>query len=209
MLKRKGFTLAEVLITLGIIGVVAALTIPTLMKNTQDQEFKSAWKKQYSTLEQASKLYLQENSTFLGVTDYSDALQPYLKTIQYCGTHASTEGCWIPSGANFKFDHSGAAFIPNNGSNNDLGRAQGLILNDGTFVSTYYGSPTCAWAGLACGWIIVDVNGAKAPNTVGRDVYGVWVLADKIVPLGSTAVNWYTPTCSDDGWGCSATSLMN
>lgn len=49
----SAFTLAEVLITLGIIGVVAAITIPTLVNNIQDQQWKTAYKKAYSTLSQA------------------------------------------------------------------------------------------------------------------------------------------------------------
>ena len=53
MAKRFGFTLAEVLITLGIIGVVAAMTIPTLISNTNGAQFKSAYKKALSTLNQA------------------------------------------------------------------------------------------------------------------------------------------------------------
>ncbi len=53
IIYKFAFTLAEVLITLGIIGVVAAMTIPTLMKNTQDTELKTAWKKEYSVLSQA------------------------------------------------------------------------------------------------------------------------------------------------------------
>ena len=54
MTKRFGFTLAEVLITLGIIGVVAAMTIPTLISNTNGSQFKSAYKKALSTLSQAA-----------------------------------------------------------------------------------------------------------------------------------------------------------
>ena len=54
MTKRTGFTLAEVLITLGIIGVVAAMTIPTLISNTNGAQFKSAYKKSLSTLNQAA-----------------------------------------------------------------------------------------------------------------------------------------------------------
>ena len=50
MTKRFGFTLAEVLITLGIIGVVAAMTIPTLISNTNGAQFKTAYKKALSTL---------------------------------------------------------------------------------------------------------------------------------------------------------------
>ena len=45
MTKRFGFTLAEVLITLGIIGVVAAMTMPTLMNQTQGAQYKTAYKK--------------------------------------------------------------------------------------------------------------------------------------------------------------------
>jgi len=51
--KRFGFTLAEVLITLGIIGVVAAMTIPTLIANTNGAKFRSQFKKTLSTLNQA------------------------------------------------------------------------------------------------------------------------------------------------------------
>ena len=53
MTKRFGFTLAEVLITLGIIGVVAAMTIPTLIANTNSAKFRSQFKKTLSTLNQA------------------------------------------------------------------------------------------------------------------------------------------------------------
>ncbi len=53
MKKRSGFTLAEVLITLGIIGVVAAMTIPTLIQNTNSVKFASQFKKTLSTLSQA------------------------------------------------------------------------------------------------------------------------------------------------------------
>ena len=53
MTKRLGFTLAEVLITLGIIGVVAAMTMPTLMNSTNGAQYKTAYKKALSVLSQA------------------------------------------------------------------------------------------------------------------------------------------------------------
>ena len=58
--KKKGFTLVEVLITLGIIGVVAAMTIPTLIANTQSQKFRSQFKKTISTLNQAVKMNIAQ-----------------------------------------------------------------------------------------------------------------------------------------------------
>ena len=54
MTKRFGFTLAEVLITLGIIGVVAAMSIPTLIANTNSAKFRSQFKKTVATLNQAA-----------------------------------------------------------------------------------------------------------------------------------------------------------
>lgn len=56
MKKRFGFTLAEVLITLGIIGVVAAMTIPTLIQNTNSTKFSAQFKKTLATLNNAAEM---------------------------------------------------------------------------------------------------------------------------------------------------------
>lgn len=60
---KKGFTLAEVLITLGVIGVVAAMTMPTLIQNHKRHEVETKLKKFYSTINQAIKLSEAENGT--------------------------------------------------------------------------------------------------------------------------------------------------
>ncbi len=68
MTKRFGFTLAEVLITLGIIGVVAAMTMPTLMNSTQGAQYKTAYKKALSALSQAVTLNVAlDGSSFADV----------------------------------------------------------------------------------------------------------------------------------------------
>lgn len=54
--KQFGFTLAEVLITLGIIGVVAAMTIPTLIANTRGAQYKAKYKKAISSIDQSVRL---------------------------------------------------------------------------------------------------------------------------------------------------------
>lgn len=53
-MKKNGFTLAEVLITLAIIGVVATMTLPALMTNTQEQQAKTGLKKAINTLTEAA-----------------------------------------------------------------------------------------------------------------------------------------------------------
>ena len=75
MTKRFGFTLAEVLTTLGIIGVVAAMTIPTLISNTSGAQFKSAYKKALSTLNQAVLMNIAMEDTDFStiVADDADA----------------------------------------------------------------------------------------------------------------------------------------
>ena len=68
-MKKNGFTLAEVLITLAIIGVVATLTLPALMTNTAEQQAKSAFKKGINTLTEAAQL----NQAIAGY-DYSSLI---------------------------------------------------------------------------------------------------------------------------------------
>ena len=61
--RRVAFTLAEVFITLGIIGIVAAMTIPTLVQKIGDIQNKVLWKKKYSEIAQAYTAVKQENYT--------------------------------------------------------------------------------------------------------------------------------------------------
>ena len=64
-MSRKGFMLAEVLITLGIIGVVAAITIPILISNIQDKQNIVRWRKMYSQLNQAFMQTLDDGYTVI------------------------------------------------------------------------------------------------------------------------------------------------
>ena len=70
MMKKNGFTLAEVLITLAIIGVVATMTLPALMTNTAEQQAKTGIKKGINTLTEAAQMNLA-NAGF----DYSTIVQ--------------------------------------------------------------------------------------------------------------------------------------
>ena len=56
MRKTNGFTLAEVLITLGVIGIVAAMTIPTLIANIKGAQYRTKFKKVISTLSNAERI---------------------------------------------------------------------------------------------------------------------------------------------------------
>ena len=75
---KAGFTLAEVLITLGIIGVVAAMTIPTLIANTNGAKFRSQFKKTISTLNQAGLMsQAQYDFDYAGTEDHPESVMTF------------------------------------------------------------------------------------------------------------------------------------
>lgn len=96
--RKFGFTLAEVLITLGIIGVVAALTMPTLIANHQKKVISGKLKKFYSTINQAVKLsevengsseywtYPEDNNSESMVKFYNDYFSKYINTLEITST---------------------------------------------------------------------------------------------------------------------------
>lgn len=67
MVARRGFTLAEILITLGIIGIVAAMTIPTIAARSTHKKLQSQFKKTYAELNQATRAFYADTD-FLCMT---------------------------------------------------------------------------------------------------------------------------------------------
>lgn len=73
MMKKQGFTLAEVLITLTIIGVIATMTLPSLMTNTAEQQYKTGLKKGVNTLTEAAQMHEAiEGFNYANLTDAND-----------------------------------------------------------------------------------------------------------------------------------------
>lgn len=103
--QRAAFTLAEVLITLGIIGVVAAITMPTLIQNHRKHEIETRLKKVYSTMNQAIEMSIANDSWTPKQSGESDlqywerALLPYLdgvKVNRSKRTHPYWKNSWVP-----------------------------------------------------------------------------------------------------------------
>lgn len=213
MIKKNGFTLAEVLITLGIIGVVAALTIPALMNNTNDKQLKVAWKKAYTVLSQATISVLNDNDgTLKGLCSTNpndclrDAYLPYIKTIKICDQ--GQPGCFYGNGEMKLL--SGAPFT-------GWGVDSSVVLPDGGMIDFYYPSPTCTnhdFGNLLpdCGYIGVDVNGNTKPNTVGKDIFFINILENGIKPYGSAGdgreADCITSPPTGDGVGCAAKYIL-
>ena len=87
---QRAFTMAEVLITLGIIGIVAAMTLPSLVNNSKNKQFEAGLKRSYSVLSQALDMHYAQNGEKLlpenlGQHELKPALMKYLNTVQDCG----------------------------------------------------------------------------------------------------------------------------
>jgi len=185
------FTLAEVLITLGIIGVVAAMTIPVLVKEANSIALKTAYKKAYSVASQAYNTSINENgggfggytfSTTLSYTKY-DAVKSKLKVIQSCDYGSGANGkCWPSQGVGLKgYLVPGCSGWSNSGGYQNTNTS--FVSSDGMFWMLYSYSTTTGADMLA-----VDVNGEKGPNDWGKDVY-IFVMDDiKLDPRMSCSV---------------------
>ncbi len=219
---QNAFTLAEVLITLGIIGIVAALTIPTILSNTQDQSLKSGLKAGYSIISQAFSAVINENSgsakNLCSSGDhvcFLDAFDKQLSFIKKCGI--AENGCWDPNKIKYLYNFEGTSYT--------VGNKTTAILKNGMTLALEYGDETCEsdWYSQAidfkvCGTLQIDVNGLKKPNTKGRDMFIFWVTKDRLLPFGSQGdkydgrtIDYCDPSksFSVNGYSCAAKYLQN
>lgn len=150
MIKRFGFTLAEVLITLGIIGVVAAMTIPTLMNQTGQLEFKTGIKKAVSVLNQAIIMNIALNSSDLSQAPAGQGAgsvyNMFMSNMNVVKTAAAADATL------------GTPFAANLGSNYIL------YFNDGMAVSLSNTAAACVAQTTAGCRMVVDINGTRKPN---------------------------------------------
>lgn len=162
MTKKLGFTLAEVLITLGIIGVIAALTIPTLMNQTGQAEYKTALKKAVSALNQAVRM-----SVALEDFDFSD-FDNDIETQKPYSMFTSRMKVVDTAPENFSlYDGFGG------------GSQYTLILNDGIAIAYEAGAEHCT-SSSKC-QLFVDVNGPKGPNIISTATDTTGRITDQFV----------------------------
>ena len=177
-MKKNGFTLAEVLITLAIIGVVATLTLPALMTNTQEQQAKTALKKGINTLTEAAQMQnaiagydyasLSSSTTTQDGTMSLYQLLADRASVDYKNSGETNEGDKdagklgaVASGTGnyvvFFRDGSAISYTPNDTLKGVTGVEPGS--NVGTSLSD----------GLPNGFLVVlDTNGPKGPNILSN-----------------------------------------
>lgn len=209
---HKGFTLAEVLITLLVIGVVASLTVPNIINNTQEAENKAGWKKVYSTISQAHMRIIQDNgSTFIGLcSDWNNScvmnlFKPYLSFSKFCLSGLGDGNCW--HNLHTVRAMSGQIADANIWYSDSSGYAS-VILNDGVLIRFQNYRIDCTnytMGGLPniCGEIQADVNGFKEPNTLGKDIFLIHIMEKSVKPYGYEDGQQNSCSTSGSGMGCS------
>ena len=182
--SKAAFTLAEVLITLGIIGVVASLTLPSVINKYQEKVTVTKVKKAYSTMNNALFSAISENGE-VDTWDYpyynagtenvpntevfASKILPYLRILKDCGI--SQRNCMLD--VDYKLS-DGSNW--NGYTYNRYRLYYKVILNDGSYLVIRFEYPKCNGSGDGvvgdkCGWFLIDVNGDKKPNKFGQDVF--------------------------------------
>ncbi len=159
---HRAFTLAEVLITLAIIGIVAALTIPTLVAKNEKKQLYTQFMKTYNTISNALNLAIVDHGDFRAwITDKKEAsayiekyLFPYVKSAKVCNPLTD---CLTPEYKNLEGESMSTAVNGILESN-----PFGFKFPDGAVVF-----------GDTSGSIIFDTNGSKGPNVFARDLFYV------------------------------------
>lgn len=200
MKKQRAFTLAEVLITLGVIGVVAAMTMPSLIQNHQKKELLNQFKVAYSTMQTTFNkaeydlgykplCFYRSDRPSTQVSAYLDEdceefwnyMYNNLKVVKFCKNNAYENGC-IPDYNGFNevyatkdpsLSEDDITQITNNcpaWRTKDNVRSQRAAVLSNGMIILYYGKGSMIFA--------IDVNGKKGPNKWGYDLFSFSTVSD-------------------------------
>lgn len=208
--KKSAFTLAEILITLGVIGIVAAITIPTLIQKYQVKRAVTILREDQSIIAQMLKMAIEENGEpegWLGLESHNEEaakilaekMNPHLQLALDCGVEDKNGNCFYRG--NIKLLNGS-----DNGNYTENRTMYKVKLSNGTSILYYfYNNPFRIY-------FVVDVNGDKKPNVIGRDIFWIVYTSGKgLKPFGAPNEEYdYRNNCqlNSDGYGCAYYVLM-
>ena len=207
--SKLAFTLAEVLITLGIIGVVAAITIPGLITAHQKHVVETKLEKAVSSLNQVIRLSEDENGQMenwdktLSHNEFIDRyFRPYMKIMQLCNPRVD---CGYKNSWKMLNGSYGAYSAQNYRGRTPILAMDGIVytfnfLNDGGEAESDNDKT-----------IIIDINSYQEPNQFGKDVFFLYRVeeADSIIPYGADKTKEAIKNdCSKTGTGMYCAALI-
>ena len=192
---RTAFTLAEVLITLGVIGVVAAMTMPILIQNHKKKTTITQIKRTVNVIQNAKRMAFADGLQITpnDINNLEQFFVPYMNVIKKCENGETDCGL-----TDILCLHKGDKGLSLSSS------AKRYILNDGTFVS---------FRSLSSNQFMVyfDINGHKGPNVMGYDVFALPFEYDQAMVdfRNFRAPANYTSRFINDGQGCNDSHSNN
>ena len=189
---KKAFTLTELLISLAIIGAIAALTVPTLFSNINNRVLTTQIKNTVETMQQlASDQMLEHKTRHIINTDFSDPndllTSKNFSIAQTCSKTDAATDCWGMSlGKNpyralkrvkLKENDAGTKEVENGlDVFTNLSQAPTIKLKNGVMFTYYRVTDTYTSDGdLVVGYFFLDTNGNQKPNMIGRDLFGFYI----------------------------------
>ena len=211
MNMKKGFTLAEVLITLSIIGVVSALTLPNLSSGYSRQVTATQLSKAINTLENANAITLLNTPALSGNRYYTAISNSIKATLRNSANN--------PPANHYKtFDGGPNGIATNPAANVVFDTKDGMTFIQTSLITTAAGNANLPdMYGGRYYTIYVDINGsAKAPNAVGKDLFQLNIdTLGTVIPNGGTAWAQYNvgananPAWNTAGTACKKNDIDN
>lgn len=216
MKLAQGFTLAETLITLGIIGVVAILVMKNLQADTSKSEAYTKLLKANSVISNAAAQIREENGGTMedaaaGVLEMAKLFAEKMNVAKFCNNSSDSANCYINNSDNMYTLNGGyiGDYTPYPYSTySKIVTHDGIVyifeLIDKSCKSTKY---TRNGIGENFGTIMVDTNGIKSPNSFGKDVFSFSINKYNVTPANTSICD---PTVTTDKWNglsCTARAL--
>lgn len=198
--KDATFTLLELLMVIGIIGMIALILMPFITSIHREKITVVQLKKAYTTYANTFNLALAENGSpdswgltaagsSTGLANLNKIMSQYLSVMKNCGTGS---GCFPDT---YYKNLSGKTDVDK--INQDPTYTK-MLLTDGTSIGLTIWSPTCtmSWGKTfalqnVCGMMTIDVNGAEPPNTYGLDYFGFALTKYSVIPVGTDSQSNY------------------
>ncbi len=203
-MKESGFTLAEVLITLGIIGVVAALTAPALVQNAGTAKIGPTLSKVVSTLENANEqmMHDEEINDLLrishvgdGTTDANEYIEKLSAYIQGSSIDTTDRSTWWNPTAQYYDKASASAMVARYPIKFIFADNIELLFTVANFNRENVDAANQGRKGSFkgnLGNILIDINGTKnKPNVLGKDLFLFRLdRSGQVIPMGSSTFAW-------------------
>lgn len=216
--RISGFTLSEVLITLGIIGMIAALVMPMVVANIEKKKNYSKLLRAFSAISQAATSIRDDNDgDFSGAAsvnkDLGNLFKDKLQTNIFCDVGGTPTNCYNVGSVKTL---DGGAYVTSAGLTG--GAYPKIVTSDGFVYIFRLDAPLCNGSsykrnniGESCAVIWVDINGNSSPNILGKDVFSFGINKYSLTPYNNSgaASNCNIATTGDvyNGNECAAKAI--